>query len=94
MNIMKYLVYMSIVEPFEQNVKKMFKIEKKRVEKGENWGKDLLFPIHNIMTTGTSFMVVETDDPLKLSKYRQDYWGILDIEVHMIQDFSELRKIY
>ena len=85
---------MSIVEPFEDNVKKMFKIEKKRIEKGESWGNELLLPIHNIMTTGTSFMVVETDDPLKLSKYRQDYWGVLDIEVHMIQDFSELRKIY
>ena len=33
---MKYLVYMSLVEPYEENIKKMWKIEKKRIEKGEN----------------------------------------------------------
>jgi hypothetical protein len=91
---MKYLVYMSLLEPYHENVKKMFQIEKKRVDKGENWGKEQLFPIHNILTTGSSFMVVETDDAMKLAKYRQDYSGVLEIEIHMIKDFNELRELY
>jgi hypothetical protein len=85
---------MSLLGPYDENTKKMFQIEKKRVEEGENWGKDLLFPIHNIMTTGMSFMVVETDDPMKLAKYRQDYFGVLEIEYHMIQDFNAIRGLY
>ena len=91
---MKYLVYMSLLEPYDENTKKMFQIEKKRVENGENWGKEQLFPIHNIVTTGMSFMVVETEDPLKLVKYRQDYFGVLEIEIHMIQDFNTIRELY
>ena len=85
---------MSLVEPYEENIKKMWKIEKKRIEKGENWGKDTLFPIHNVMTTGTSFMIVETDDTMKLAKYRQDYYGVLDIEIHMVKAFDEIRDLY
>jgi hypothetical protein len=85
---------MSLVEPYEENIKKMWKIEKKRIEKGEHWGKDTLFPIHNVMTTGTSFMIVETDDTMKLAKYRQDYYGVLDIEIHMIKAFDEIRDLY
>ena len=91
---MKYLIYTTLLEPLDENQKRMFQIEKKRVEKGENWGKDMLFPIHNIMTTGTGFMVVETDDTLKLAKYRRDYAGVIDVEIHMIKSFDELREIY
>jgi hypothetical protein len=91
---MKYLVYMTLLEPLHENIKKMSQIEKKRVDKGENWGKDMLFPIHNIMTTGSSFMVVETDDTTKLAKYRLDYAGVLEIEIHMIKAFDELRELY
>ena len=91
---MKYLVYMTLLEPMDENIKKMSEIEKKRVEKGENWGKDMLFPIHNIMTTGSSFMVVETDDAMKLAKYRIDYAGVLEIEIHMIKAFDEIRELY
>jgi hypothetical protein len=85
---------MSILEPYDENVKKMFQIEKQRIDKGESWGKEQLFPIHNIMTTGKSFMVLETDDPIKLAKYRQDYGGIFEVEIHMIQEFSKLRDLY
>jgi hypothetical protein len=91
---MKYLVYMSLIEPYDENIKKMFQIEKRRVEKGENWGKEQLFPIHNILTTGSSFMVVETHDAVKLAKYRQDYIGVLEIEIHMIKAFDEIRELY
>ncbi len=91
---MKYLVYMTLLEPQDENIKKMSQIEKKRVEKGENWGKDMLFPIHNIMTTGSSFMVVETDDTKKLVKYRLDYADVLEVEIHMIKAFDELRELY
>jgi len=91
---LKYLMYMSLMEPCDENIKRMFQIEKKRVEKGENWGKEQLFPIHNILTTGSSFMVVETDDAMKLAKYRQDYYGVLEIEIHMIKDFNEIRDLY
>ena len=85
---------MSLLEPYDENVKKMFQIEKKRVEKGENWGKDTLFPIHNIITNGTSFMVVEANDTMKLAKYRQDYNGVLEIEIHAIKAFDEIRELY
>ena len=85
---------MSLQEPYHKTSEKMFKIEKKRTEKNEAWGKDQVTPIYNILTTGTSFMVVETDDPQKLAKYRMDYAGILDIEIHPIQEFSKLRELY
>ena len=91
---MKYLVYMTLLEPEDENMKRMVQVEKKRVEKGDNWGKDTVFPIHNIMTTGTGFMVVETDDVLKLARYRRDYAGVLDIEIHTIKAYDELREIY
>lgn len=90
---MKYLVYMSLMEPYDVNMRKMFQIEKRRTDKGENWGKEQVFPIHSITTTGKSFMVVETDDPQKLAKYRHDYGGVLEIEIHMIQEFSKLRNL-
>ena len=90
---MKYLVFMSLMEPYEKNVKRMLEIEKQRTEQGENWGREMIFPIHNITTTGKSFMILETDDPLKIAKYRHDYGGVLEIEAHMIKDFNELRSI-
>jgi len=91
---MKYLVFMGLKEPWNENIKKMFKIEKKRIENGENWEEEQVLPIYNIVTTGKSFMVLETDDPVKLAKYRNDYGGVLDIEIHMIQEFSKLRELY
>jgi len=91
---MKYLVYMTLLEPQDENMKRMVQIEKKRVEKGENWGKDMLFPIHTFLTTGSGFMVVETDDTMKLAKYRRDYAGVFDIEIHVIKAFDELRELY
>ena len=91
---MKYLVFMSLMEPYEENSKKMMQIEKRRTEKHENWDKEYLFPIHNIVTTGKSFAVVETDDPLKLAKYRHDYGGVLEVEIHQFQEFSKLRGFF
>jgi hypothetical protein len=85
---------MSLIEPYEENVDKMFKIEKKRVEKGESWSEELVFPIHNIITSGNSFMIVETNDLTKLVKYRQDYYGVFDIEIYPIEEFSKLRDLY
>lgn len=85
---------MRLMEPYEENWKKMFQIEKRRTEKHENWGKEQIFPIHSIATTGKSFMVMETDDPLKLAKYRHDYGGVLEVEIHAIQEFSELRSLF
>jgi hypothetical protein len=85
-------MFMSLMEPYEENSKKMMLIEKRRTEKHENWDKEYLFPIHNILTTGKSFAVVETDDPLKLAKYRHDYGGVLEVEIHAIQEYSKLRN--
>jgi hypothetical protein len=65
-----------------------------RTEKHENWDKEYLFPIHNIVTNGKSFAIVETDDPLKLAKYRNDYGGVLEVEIHQIQEFSKLRGFF
>ena len=47
-----------------------------------------------MMTTGHGFIVVETDDTMKLAKYRRDYADVFDIEVHMIKAFDELRELY
>ena len=90
---MKYLVYMSLMEPYEENVKKMIQIEKRRIDKGESWDKEMIFPIHSIQTTGNSFMILNTDDSLKLAKYRHDYGGVLDVEIHTIEEFNKIRKI-
>jgi hypothetical protein len=91
---MKYLVFMRLMEPYEENSKKMLQIEKRRTEKHEQWDKEYILPIHSITTTGKSFMVIETDDILKLAKYRHDYGGVLEVEVHAIQEFSKLRSMF
>jgi len=91
---LKYLMYMSLLEPYDKNVDKMFKIEKKRTEENESWGKEQITPIYSTITTGNSFMIIDTDDPVKLAKYRLDYAGVLDIEIHAIQEFSKLRDLY
>ena len=85
---------MSLLEPYDENVDKMFEIEKKRTEENESWGKEHITPIYSIITTGNSFMIIETEDPVKLAKYRLDYAGVLDIEIHAIQEFSKLRNLY
>jgi hypothetical protein len=72
----------------------MMQIEKRRTEKHESWDKEMVFPIHNIATDGKSFMIIETDDPLKLAKYRHDYGGVLEVEFHAIQEFSKLRNLF
>jgi hypothetical protein len=91
---MKYLVFMHLMEPYEENSKKMIQIEKRRTEKHENWDKDMIFPIHSIATNGKSFMVIETDDLLKMAKYRHDYGGVLEVEFHAIQEFSKIRSLF
>ncbi len=91
---MKYLVYVSLLDPKSENIIKMNQIEKRRIEKGENWGDEIIFPIHNIATTGESFMIVETDDMMKLVKYRLDYLDVLGIEIYPIEEYEKLRELY
>ena len=91
---MKYLVFMRLMEPYVENGKRMIQIEKKRTEKHENWGKEAIFPIHTIATNGKSFMVIETDDPMKLAKYRHDYGGVLEVEIHQIHEWSKVRELF
>lgn len=91
---MKYLVYISLREPQAENIIKMNQIEAKRIEKGENWGDEILFPIHNIVTTGESFMIIETDDVMKLAKYRLDYLDVLGIEIYPIEKYDKIRELY
>jgi len=90
---MKYLVFMRLMEPYEENSKKMIQIENRRIEKHETWDKAVIFPIHSIATNGKSFMVIETDDLLKMAKYRHDYGGVLEVEFHAIQEFSKIRDL-
>ena len=52
---LKYLMYMSLLDPYDKNVDKMFKIEKKRTEENENLSKEQITPIYSIITTGISF---------------------------------------
>jgi hypothetical protein len=91
---MKYLMTFSVKDPSEKNLKKAMEIQSKRIEKGEAFGDDMIFPIHQYMTKSKSFMVIETDDPLKLSKWVADYISVFDYEIIPIIQWNKIQKYY
>ena len=91
---MKYLMTFSVKEPSEKNLKKAMEIQSKRREKGEAFGDDIIFPIHQYITKSKSFMVIETDAPLKLSKWVADYISVFDYEIIPIIPWNMIQKYY
>jgi hypothetical protein len=83
-----------IKEPFEENFKKTMKIEKGRIERGENWGKDILFPIHSIGTNNKALMIVETDDEIKLAKWTADYSSVMEWKIYPLIEWTKIRHLF
>ena len=91
---MRYLISWKMKEPFEDNYGKTMEIERGRIKKGEHWGDEMILPIHSYLTENKAFMIVETDDPLKLAKWTADYSGVMDWHITPVHEFSQLRKLF
>lgn len=89
---MKYLFIYSAREPVAENTQRAYDVEKKRIEKGENWGDDTIFPIHHFLTEYKAFFVVDTEDDVKVAKWVEDYSPHLDVKVVPIIERARYEK--
>ncbi len=89
---MKYVFVYGAREPVADNTKKAYYVEKKRIERDENWGDEMIFPIHHYVTQYKAFFVVDTDDEIKVAKRVEDYSPYLDVEVNLIIERAVYEK--
>ena len=78
---MKYLIVYEIKEPVIENFKKSFEIMKERQEKGETLSDIMVFPIHGFLSEFKTMMIVETDDPKRISRWVADYLPVYKYKV-------------
>jgi len=64
----KYLIMGELREPIEENLEKMYAVERERIEKGEVWGEEMVFQHHVFLSEFKSFFVVQTEDESKIAK--------------------------
>lgn len=83
-----------VKEPSEENLKKGIAIENERIERNENFGDDIVFPLHQYLSESKSFMIVETDDHSKLAKWVADYTSVFDYKIVPIIPWSKTKKYY
>lgn len=91
-SVMKYLFIYSAREPVAENTKKAYAVEKKRIEQGESWGDEMLFPIHHYLTEFKAFFIVDTDDDIKVAKWVEDYAPYMDVKVVPIMERARYEK--
>jgi hypothetical protein len=89
---LKYIFVYGAREPISENTRKAYDVEKKRIERCENWGDDMIFPIHHYVTQYKAFFIVDTDDEIKVAKWVEDYSPYLDIEVSPIIERAAYEK--
>ena len=91
---MKYLIIHEIRDPFEDNAKKMYAIERERAEKGEGFAEEekitpIYFPI-NLPPKG--YRIVDCE-PEKVMKWVKAYRGILNAEIISVGTREEWAKV-
>ena len=91
---MKYVFYWKIKEPWDKNYKKTMEIQEKRIKSGENWGDEMIFPIHSYMTENKAFMIVETDDEAKVAKWAADYSSVFDYKIEPVMEWTKIQKLF
>jgi hypothetical protein len=83
-----------VKEPSDENLKKGLAIENKRIGRKENFGDEIIFPLHQYLSESKSFMIVETEDYSKLAKWVADYTSVFDYEIIPIMPWSKTKKYY
>ena len=78
---MKYLIVMELEKPYEENMRKAFEVEKERRRKGISLDDAIVFPEHAFLSEWKWFMIVETDDPMRIAKWEADNMTLIKYEV-------------
>jgi hypothetical protein len=86
---MKYLIVYEYKEPVIENFKKAGEIMKKRQEKGESLSDITIFPLHGFLSKFKGVMIVETDDPKRITQWEADYLSVFKYEVNPILPTKE-----
>ena len=94
MSELKYLLTWKIKEPFEENYRKTMKLEEMRLEKGEHFGDDIIFPIHSFVTENKAFMIVNVEDDMKLAKWAATYSPVMDWKAYPITEWSKIKHLF
>lgn len=58
-------------------------------EKGTVWGKEDNVTRYMNISDGKSYYIVDTNDPAKLAKYYDNYYGVSNISISMLVHESE-----
>jgi hypothetical protein len=80
-------------QPYEENMKKAFEIEKERKRKGISLEDIIIFPHHMFLTEWKWFTIVETDDPMRIAKWEVDHIGVKKWEVIPIIESSKMFEL-
>jgi len=80
-------------KPYEENMKKVFEIEKERKQKGKSLDDVTIFPEHVFLSESKLFMIVETDDPMRIAQWEADYLTVIKYKVIPIIKRSEMFKL-
>jgi hypothetical protein len=92
---LKYLIMFELREPIEENVRKVFEIEKERRSKGITFLDDAtVFPEHQFLSEEKRFMIVETDDPMRIAKWEVDYMTVLKYKVIPIIESTKINELW
>jgi hypothetical protein len=91
---MKYLLEFWAKEPLGENLKKVYDIEAGRTKKGINFGSNIPFPQHYILSEQRAIMIVEDDEKMsKISKWLKDYYPVMTMKVSPLLSRSEMDKL-
>jgi hypothetical protein len=86
---LKYLIVYEYKEPVIENFKKAAEILKERREKGETLSDITVFPLHGFLSEFKAMMILETDDPKRITKWETDYLPVFKYKVMPILPTKE-----
>lgn len=91
---MKYVIFMEPKEPYEENMKKVLEIEKKRQEKGETWSqqKESLVE-YRLLSEPKGFTIVDTNDVSKVWKWAAAYAPFIKYKISPIVTRVEYQQM-
>jgi hypothetical protein len=85
---------MELEKPYEENMRKVFEIDKERRTKGIDLGDMNVFPEHQFLSEENKrFMIVETDDFERIVKWEVDYLTVLRFKVIPIIESKKINEL-
>ena len=90
---MKYVIFMEIKEPVEENLKRMFEIEGEREKKGETFGaqKELIANYY-LLSEYKAFMIVDVEDVSRIAKWVAAYSPVMQYKISPIMTREEYEE--